>query len=131
MVVNNTALPPSPYGYINSPKCTLTEATCNVKNQLLCAQNLTLRHMAMTEQNGLNCTIEAITYNEISTSMTMTTKSTIIKPNDSSARCVLLTGWLSMCSRSYYCSSSHYRHFITSILLFNCVHYQVQEKAIR
>ena len=65
MVVNNAALPPSPHGYINSPKCTLTETTCNVMNQPLCAQKLTLRHMAMSEQNRITCTIEAVTYNEI------------------------------------------------------------------
>ena len=72
MVVNNTALPPSPYGYIHSPQCSLTETTCNVRSQPLCAQNLTvgLCHMAMTEQNGMNCTIEAITYNEITTQST-------------------------------------------------------------
>ena len=87
MVVNNTALPPSPYGYINSSKCTLTEATCYVMNEPLCAQNLTLHHMAVTEQNGLTCKIEAITYNEITTSMITRTKANIIKPNDSSTRC--------------------------------------------
>ena len=82
MVVNNTTLPPSPYGYIHSPQCSLTEMTCNIRNQPLCAQNLTLRHMAVSEQNGMNCTIEAMTFSTITTA-----KSTIIKPNDSSARC--------------------------------------------
>lgn len=76
MVVNNVPLSPSPYGYIHSPQCTLTDTTCNVRNQPYCAQNLTShQHMAMTQHYGLICTIQTINSNGITTTVTPDLKS--------------------------------------------------------
>lgn len=56
IVVNNTSLPPSPYGYIYSSDCTLFDVTCTMSPPL-CAQNLTTQQMAHTQGIG-NCTLE-------------------------------------------------------------------------
>ena len=59
--VNNVSLSPSPYGHIYSSQCSFLDTICNI-DQLLCAQNLSLRFMAHRQVNGSNCSLVANSY---------------------------------------------------------------------
>ena len=74
MIVNNDPLPPSPFGFINSSHCILSEVTCDFRNQPLCAQNIS-RFMAHKEHGGVNCLIEAVIDGRVTTGSVHTTLS--------------------------------------------------------
>lgn len=74
IVVNNTSLSPSPYGYIYSSDCSLFDVTCTMSPPL-CAQNLTAHQLAHTQGIG-TCTLENSDNNNNDNNSTITRSGT-------------------------------------------------------